>query len=113
MEQIKRIEKDYEKTDLPEFNSGDLVRVHTKISEGGKTRIQRFQGTVIRVRGTGLGKTFTVRKMTEGVGVERTFPLNSPNISKIELLRRGKVRRSKLYYLRQRRGKAARIEEKR
>jgi large subunit ribosomal protein L19 len=113
MDPVKIIEKSYEKQDLPEFNSGDLVQVHTKIVEGGKTRIQRFQGTVIRVRGAGLSKTFTVRKITEGVGVERTFPLNSPNISKIELLRRGKVRRSKLYYLRERRGKAARIEEKR
>jgi len=113
MDAIKNIEKEYEKQDLPEFSSGDLVRVHTKIAEGGKTRIQRFQGTVIKIRGVGLSKMFTVRKVTEGVGVERTFPLNSPNISKIELLRRGKVRRSKLYYLRERRGKAARIEEKR
>lgn len=113
MDPIKSIEKEYESKDTPAFASGDLVRVHTKITEGGKTRIQRFQGTVIRVRGVGLSKTFTVRKVAEGVGVERTFPMNSPNISKIELLRRGKVRRSKLYYLRQRRGKAARIEEKR
>jgi len=113
MDPIRNIEKEYEKPDRPEFGSGDLILVHTKIEEGGKTRIQRFQGTVIRTRGVGLGKTFTVRKVTEGVGVERTFLLNSPNISKIELLRRGKVRRSKLYYLRKRRGKAAKIEEKR
>lgn len=113
MDPVKSIEKEYEKLDLPEFGSGDLILVHTKIEESGKTRIQRFQGTVIRTKGVGLGKTFTVRKVTEGVGVERTFLLNSPNISKIELLRRGKVRRSKLYYLRQRRGKAAKIEEKR
>jgi large subunit ribosomal protein L19 len=113
MDEIKNIEKAYMKSDLPEFGPGDLVRVHTKIVEGGKTRIQRFQGTVIKIRGVGLGRTFTVRKVTEGVGVERTFPANSPNVSKIELLRRGKVRRSKLYYLRERRGKAARIEEKR
>ena len=113
MDAMKNIEREYEKQDLPEFSSGDLIRVHTKIVEGGKTRIQRFQGTVVRIRGIGLSKTFTVRKVTEGVGVERTSPLNSPNISKVELLRRGKVRRSKLYYLRELRGKAARIEEKR
>lgn len=113
MDLIRNIEKEFEKKNQPEFNAGDLIRVHTKIVEGGKTRIQRFQGTVIRTRGVGLGKTFTVRKVTEGVGVERTFPINSPNISKIELLRKGKVRRAKLYYLRERRGKAARIEEKR
>lgn len=113
MDPIRNIEKDYEKSDLPEFGSGDLVRVHTRIEEGGKTRIQRFQGTIIRTRGLGLSRTFTVRKVTEGVGVERTFLLNSPNVSKIELLRKGKVKRSKLYYLRKRRGKAAKIEEKR
>lgn len=113
MDLIKSVEKEYEKTDLPDIHPGDLIQVHTKIVEGGKSRIQRFQGTVTRTRGVGLSRTFTVRKVTEGVGVEKTFPINSPNISKIELLRRGKVRRSKLYYLRKRRGKAARIEEKR
>ena len=113
MDAIRNIEREYEKLDRPEFGSGDLILVHTKIEEGGKTRIQRFQGTVIRIRGVGLGKTFTVRKVSGGVGVERTFLLNSPNISKIELLRRGKVRRARLYYLRGRRGKAAKIEEKR
>lgn len=110
---IKSVEKEYEKADLPDISPGDLIRVHTKIVEGGKSRIQRFEGTVTRTKGVGLSRTFTVRKVTEGVGVEKTFPINSPNISKIELLRRGKVRRSKLYYLRKRRGKAARIEEKR
>jgi large subunit ribosomal protein L19 len=113
MDLMKVVEKEYEKTDIPSFAPGDLVRVHTKIVEGGKSRIQRFQGTVIMTKGDGLTKTFTVRKVTEGVGVERTFPIHSPNVSKIELLRKGKVRRAKILYLRERRGKAARIEEKR
>ncbi|MCD6129540.1 MAG: 50S ribosomal protein L19 [Deltaproteobacteria bacterium] len=99
--------------ELPEIRSGDTVKIHTKIKEGEKERIQIFTGTVIRNRGSGLNKTLTVRKMSYGIGVERIFPLYSPSIEKIEIAKRGKVRRSRLYYLRERRGKAARIKEKR
>ncbi|HEV8571794.1 MAG TPA: 50S ribosomal protein L19 [Actinomycetota bacterium] len=97
--------------DLPDFRPGDTVKVHVRVVEAGRERIQVFQGVVIRRRGGGLRETFTVRKMSFGVGVERTFPLHSPTIAKIEVARRGDVRRAKLYYLRQRRGKAARIRE--
>lgn len=99
--------------DLPAFHSGDIVAVHVKVREGDKERIQIFQGVVLQVRGAGINKTFTVRKISNGVGVERIFPLHSPNIAKIDHLREGKVRRAKLYYLRNLTGKAARIEEKR
>ncbi len=100
------------KTDVPAFNPGDTVAVHVKVVEGDKERIQVFQGVVITRKGQGMNTTFTVRKVSEGIGVERIFPLHSPNIAKIERLREGKVRRAKLYYLRGLRGKAARITEK-
>lgn len=101
------------RTNVPEFGSGDTVRVHAKVVEGDKERIQVFEGVVIRRRSKGLVSNFTVRKMASGVGVERTFPLNSPRVEKIEVVRRGKVRRKNLYYLRGLTGKAARIKEKR
>lgn len=108
---VNEITKDQLKTDLPELHSGMTVRVDVKIKEGDKSRIQAFEGVVIKVQGSGIGETFTVRKLSSGVGVERTFPLHSPLIDKITVLRVGKVRRSKLYYLRSRSGKSARIKE--
>lgn len=99
--------------DLPDFGPGDTVRVHVKIKEGDKERIQVFEGVVLYRRGSGLSETFCVRKISFGVGVERIFPINSPVIDKIEVVRRGRVRRARLYYLRELRGKAARIKEKR
>ena len=99
------------RTDLPEFKSGDEVKVSVRIIEGNKSRIQVFQGVVIQRRGGGVNATFTVRKMSSGIGVERTFPLHSPSIAGIEVLRRGKVRRNKITYIRKRSGKAARIKE--
>ena len=99
------------RTDLPEFKSGDEVKVSVRIIEGNKQRIQVFQGVVIQRRGGGVNATFTVRKMSSGIGVERTFPLHSPNIASIEVVRRGKVRRNKITYIRKRSGKAARIKE--
>lgn len=101
------------KEDIPDFSPGDTVAVHTKVIEGDKERIQIFQGVVLQKRGSGINTTFTVRKISNGVGVERIFPLHSPRIAKIERLRAGKVRRAKLFYLRNLRGKAARIDEKR
>lgn len=109
---IDMLEKEQMRTDIPEFRSGDTVRVHVKIKEGDKERIQVFEGVVIRKRRGNLGATFTVRKVSYGIGVERTFPLHSPAIEKIEVVRRGKVRRARLYYLRELKGKAARIKEK-
>lgn len=97
--------------DIPQFRAGDTVRVHVKVKEGQRERIQVFEGVVIQRRGGGVSETFTVRKISYGVGVERTFPLHSPRIDKIEVVRRGKVRRAKLFYLRKLRGKAARIKE--
>ena len=111
MKRIAQLEKQYLKDDLPEFTSGDTVRVHVRIKEGDKERIQVFQGDVIGRRGGGTGATFTVRKMSSGVGVERVFPLHSPNVAKIERVRKGQVRRKKLYYLRELTGKSARIKE--
>ena len=102
-----------QRTDLPPFRPGDTLRVHVKIKEGDKERIQLFEGTLIARHNTGMGETITVRKVSFGVGVERTFPLHSPIIDKIEVERRGDVRRAKLYYLRGLRGKAAKIKEKR
>jgi len=95
-----------------DFGPGDMVKVHVRIKEGDKERIQVFQGTVIQRRGTGAGATFTVRKVSQGIGVERVFPLFSPNVAKVETMRRGKVRRAKLYYLRDLRGRAARVRER-
>tara|TARA_B110000046_G_scaffold31064_1_gene32897 strand:- start:378 stop:743 length:366 start_codon:yes stop_codon:yes gene_type:complete len=100
------------KAELPNFNSGDTVAVHYKIKEGSKERIQVFQGVVLQRKGSGSTETFTVRKMASGVGVERVFPYNSPAIDKIERLKRGRVRRSRIFYLRDRMGKAARIKER-
>ncbi|WP_163579817.1 50S ribosomal protein L19 [Gracilibacillus saliphilus] len=108
---IEEITKDQLKTDLPEFRAGDTVKVHVKVVEGNRERIQVFEGVVIKRQNGGISETFTVRKISYGVGVERTFPVHSPRIAKIEVSRRGKVRRAKLYYLRNLRGKAARIKE--
>ncbi len=111
MDLIKVIEQDQFKENIPDFNPGDTVKVHVKVVEGSRERIQVFEGVVIRRRGGGLSETFTVRRVSYGVGVERTFPLHSPRIDKIEVTRRGRVRRARLYYLRKLRGKAARIKE--
>ncbi len=99
--------------DIPEFRAGDTLKVHVRVVEGNRSRVQVFQGVCIRVQGAGIGRTFTVRKVSFGVGVERTFPLHSPIFEKIEVVTRGDVRRAKLYYLRNLRGKAAKIKEKR
>jgi len=110
---IRSIEQEQMRTDLPDFKPGDTVRVHVKVIEGDRERVQVFEGIVMRRSGGGLSETFTVRKISAGVGVERLFPLHSPLIEKIEVVRRGRVRRAKLYYLRDRVGRAARIEERR
>jgi len=110
---VNQITESQLKKDVPYFESGCTVRVSVKIKDGDKTRIQAYEGIVTAINGTGISKTFTVRKMSSGVGVERTFPVNSPVIDKIEVLRFGKVRRAKLFYLRGRSGKGSRIEEKR
>lgn len=107
------ITKDQLRTDLPEYGVGDTVKVHYKIKEGNKERIQIFQGIVIQKRGAGISKTFTVRKISDGVAVERVFPQHTPLIDKLEIIRFGQVRRAKLFYLRTAKGKAARIKEKR
>lgn len=109
---INKILPEQLKTDIPEFNPGDNIRVQVRVIEGDKERFQSFEGDVISIRGSGLSKTFTVRKMSGGIGVERIFPLNSPKIAKIEVLKQGDVRRAKLYYLRNLSGKAARIKSK-
>ena len=101
------------RTDIPAFRAGDTVKVHVKVVEGNRSRVQLFQGVVIRIHGSGIGRTFTVRKVSFGVGVERTFPLNSPIFEQIEIVTRGDVRRAKLYYLRNLRGKKAKIKERR
>ncbi|WP_282941773.1 50S ribosomal protein L19 [Paenibacillus sp. RC67] len=111
MSLIQEITKEQLRQDLPSFRPGDTVKVHVKVIEGSRERIQLFEGVVIKRRGGGISETFTVRKISYGVGVERTFPVNSPKIDKLEVARRGKVRRAKLYYLRGLRGKAARIQE--
>ena len=111
MNKVDPIEKPRLREDLPSFRAGDTVKVHVRVVEAGRERIQVFQGVVIRRRGGGMRESFTVRKVSFGVGVERTFPLHSPSIGTIEVVTRGDVRRAKLYYLRERRGKAARIRE--
>jgi large subunit ribosomal protein L19 len=108
---IEEITKAQLRTDLPSFRPGDTVRVHVKVVEGTRERIQLFEGVVIKRRGGGISETFTVRKISYGVGVERAFPVHTPKIAKLEVIRRGKVRRAKLYYLRNLRGKKARIKE--
>jgi large subunit ribosomal protein L19 len=113
MDVISLVEKKYLKNDVPEFRAGDTVRVHVKVKEGTRERIQVFEGVVIARKHGGLSETFTVRKVSSGIGVERVFPLHCPSISEIEVKRLGKVRRAKLYYLRKRSGKSARIKERR
>ena len=110
---IKKITESQLRDDIPDFRAGDTVRVHARIVEGKRERIQIFEGVVIKRRGEGVSETYTVRKISNGVGVERTFPVPSPRVAKIDVLRHGRVRRAKLYYLRERTGKATRIAERR
>lgn len=110
---IEKINSDQLRTDIPNFRPGDTIRVHAKVVEGTRERIQLFEGVVIKRRGTGIQSMYTVRKVTNGVGVERTFPVHSPRVAKVEVVRYGRVRRAKLYYLRALHGKAARIPESR
>ena len=107
------VDNQYLRTDLPEFGPGDEVKVHVKVIEGNKERVQIFQGNVIAIQGSGVAESYTVRKVSYGVGVERTFPMHTPTVAKLEVVRRGDVRRAKLYYLRERSGKSAKIKEKR
>lgn len=111
MDFIKALTSEQLKTDLPVIGVGDTVKVHAKIKEGNRERIQVFEGTIISKKGGGISETFTVRRVAYGVGVEKTFPLHSPNVEKIEVVRHGKVRRAKLYYLRDRVGKSAKVKE--
>jgi len=113
MDLIKRIESEFLNSEVPDFKAGDRVTVYYKIREGNKERVQLFQGDVIQRRNSGISETFTVRKMSNGVGVERIFPLHSPNIEKVEVNKKGKVRRARIFYLRQLTGKKARIKERR
>jgi large subunit ribosomal protein L19 len=113
MNLVDKVEQQYTNKDVPEFRAGDTVRVNVKIREGDKLRVQAFEGVVIAIRRKGVGSTFTVRKVSSGYGVERIFPLYSPIIEDIQVVKRGRVRRAKLYYLRERKGKAARIRERR
>lgn len=110
MNVIDSITKEYKKNDIPEFNVGDTVRVHVKIVEGQRERIQVFEGYVLKMQSGGISETFTVRRLAQGIGVEKTFPMHSPKVAKIEVLKRGRVRRAKLNYMRERTGKAARIK---
>ncbi len=110
---IQELTKEQLRDDMPDFRAGDTVRVHVRVVEGTHERIQMFEGVVIKHKGAGISATYTVRKMSSGIGVERTFPVNDPRVAKVEVLRHGRVRRAKLYYLRERHGKAARIAEKR
>ncbi|MCD7708987.1 MAG: 50S ribosomal protein L19 [Clostridiales bacterium] len=111
-EVIRNIEAEQLKSEVPEFSVGDTVRVYGKIKEGNRERIQVFEGTVLKKQGGGNRTTFTVRKISNGIGVEKTWPIHSPNVEKVEVVRRGKVRRAKLFYLRDRVGKAAKVKEK-
>lgn len=113
MKSTDLVDNQYIRTDIPQFGPGDEVKVHVKVIEGNKERIQIFQGNVIGLHGSGVAETYTVRKVSYGVGVERTFPMHAPTVAKLEVVRRGDVRRAKLYYLRDRSGKAAKIKEKR
>jgi large subunit ribosomal protein L19 len=113
MNTLDALDAQSQRTDIPDFRAGDTLKVHARVVEGNRSRIQIFQGVVIRRQGDGLRETFTVRKVTGGVGVERTYPINSPLLDRIEVVTRGDVRRAKLYYLRDLRGKAAKIKEKR
>ncbi len=113
MHKLDAVDQASLRDDIPAFRAGDTLRVHVKVVEGTRSRVQVFQGVVIRIHGGGIGETFTVRKVSFGVGVERTFPLHTPIIDRIEVMTRGDVRRAKLYYLRDRIGKAAKIKEKR
>ncbi len=113
MKSTDLVDNQHIRTDVPEFASGDEVKVHVKVVEGNKERVQVFQGNVIARSGSGVAETYTVRKVSYGVGVERTFPVHTPTVAKLEVVKRGDVRRAKLYYLRDRVGKAAKIREKR
>lgn len=113
MIEAQDLAQEYLRKDIPDFRAGDTVEVNVKVIEGERQRIQRFEGVVLSRKGTGINSTFTVRKISSGIGVERIFPLHSPNIESIDVIRRGKVRRAKIYYLRKLRGKAARIKERR
>ncbi len=113
MKSTDLVDNQYLRTDMPTFGPGDEVKVHVKVIEGNKERVQIFQGNVIAIQGSGVAETYTVRKVSYGVGVERTFPLHTPTVAKLEVVRRGDVRRAKLYYLRERSGKSAKIKEKR
>ena len=112
MDIIKVLENEQIRTDLPKLEVGDYIKVHAKIKEGSRERLQVFEGTVIGLRGAGIKESFTVRRISYGVGVERVFPVHSPKIDHIEVIRKGKIRRAKLYYLRDRVGKAAKVKEK-
>ena len=107
------VDNQYRRSDIPKFGPGDEVKVHVRVVESGKERIQVFQGNIIAIQGSGIGESYTVRKLSYGVGVERTFPVHSPIVAKLEVLKKGDVRRAKLYYLRDRTGKAAKVREKR
>ncbi|MCY3791534.1 MAG: 50S ribosomal protein L19 [Gemmatimonadetes bacterium] len=109
---LRELTSDQLKTDIPEFGAGDTVRIHVRVIEGDKERTQVFEGTVIQRRGSGIQETFTVRKISQGIAIERIFPMHSPRITKIERMREGRVRRARLFYLRGRKGRAARIREK-
>ena len=110
MDVLSSVTNEYMKSDIPAFNVGDTVKVHVKIKEGNRERIQIFEGFVLKRQGGGIGETFTVRRIASGVGVEKTFPLHSPLVEKIEVVRRGRVRRARLHYMRQRTGKSAKIK---
>ncbi len=111
MDALKTISDSSLKSEVPQFNVGDTVKVHVKIREGDRERIQVFEGTVIARKGSGVSETFTVRRLSFGVGIERVFPIHSPNVAKVDVIRHGRVRRAKLYYLRDRVGKAAKVKE--
>lgn len=112
MDLIKALTNEQLKSEVPELNIGDTVKIHNRIKEGNRERIQMFEGTIIAKHGGGISETFTVRRVTYGVGVEKTFPVHSPNVEKVEIIRRGKIRRAKLYYLRDRVGKSAKVKER-